>query len=167
MRPCSFLLPMLITCALGAPMAAQEAHFGIQGGIAFPGGDLSDTASTGLQFGGHALWNFGRGHGLMARADLTAFGSNDGLRSSSLGLGADYTYHFDQNRQGLYVLAGLSFQNYSRDFPDGTFHDSGLGLDLGVGYDLNRNLGLQGRITSVDAGHATLSALVLGVTYTF
>ncbi|WP_306598694.1 outer membrane beta-barrel protein [Geothrix sp. 21YS21S-2] len=167
MRSNLFTLPILLTCLAGGSLAAQDFRLGVQGGLVLPSGDLSDSASLGLQVGGHARWDFGRGHGLMARADLTSFGRKDGYGSSSLGIGADYTYHFDRARRGVYVLAGLSAQNYSRDFPDGTSRDSGLGIDLGAGYDLDRNLGLQARFTSVNAGHDTLTALCLGVTYTF
>ena len=68
----TFAATALIACMLGAPMTAQEVRFGVQGGLAFPTGDLTDTASTGVQIGAHALWAFGRGHGLMARVEIQA-----------------------------------------------------------------------------------------------
>jgi hypothetical protein len=44
---------------------------------------------------------------------------------------------------------------------------SGLGLDLGAGYDLTRNLGLQVRYITHQMDHGTRSSLNLGCTYTF
>ena len=167
MRFQTLILPVLALSFAAMPLAAQEARFGVQGAIAFPTGDLGDNADLGLQLGGHVRWNFGSGHGLMARADLTSYGSKDGVDTSSFALGADYTYHVDQDQSGLYFLAGLSFQDCHRDFPDGSITDNGLGLDLGVGYDLNQHLGLQARVTSQSADNGNLTALNLGVTYTF
>ena len=163
MRFTNYILAAVACGLMAAPLAAQDVRFGVQGAVSFPTGDLSDVANLGLQLGAHARWNFHEGHGLMARVDLTSYSRNDGYGSSSLGAGADYTYHLSRNQRGFYFLAGLSVQDYSRDFPDGTAHDSGLGLDLGAGYDLDRNFGLQARVTSIDAGHATLAALCLGV----
>lgn len=167
MRFHTLILPVLALGLAAMPLAAQEAHFGVQGAIAFPTGDLGDNADLGLQLGGHVRWNFGAGNGMMARVDLTSYGSKDGVTTSSFALGADYTYHVNQNPLGFYFLAGLSLQDCHRDFPDGSINDNGLGVDLGVGYDLTRNLGLQARLTSQSADNGNLTALNLGVTYTF
>jgi hypothetical protein len=167
MRITSALLPILLTALAGIPLAAQNVRFGVQGALALPVGDLGDSANLGLQLGGHARWDFGQGHGLLGRADLNLYGSRNNFSSSSLGLGADYTYHLERTLHGLYFLAGLSLQDYHMDHSDHSFNDSGLGIDLGAGYELNRNLGLQVRYTSHSFNHSTLSALNLGVTYTF
>jgi len=167
MRSTRFLLPMLLTCCAVAPLAGQDVRFGFQGGLAVPAGDLSDSADLGLQAGVHAKWDLGSGHGLMARADLTSYSRKDGYGSASFAVGADYTFHFNRDQRGPYLLAGLSVQNYSREVPDGTEHDNGLGLDVGVGYDLDRHFGLQARITTLSASHADLNALILGFTYSF
>jgi hypothetical protein len=164
MRSTAFLLPMVLLCLTAGPLAAQVPQFGMQGALAFPGGDLADSADVGLQVGGHVRWDYGRGCGLMARVDLTAYGRKDGYNASSLGAGADFTYHFRQNRRGLYALAGLSLQNYSREVPYGSIHDNGLGVALGLGYDLDRHIGLQARLVS---GQESLSSFNLGMTYSF
>ena len=167
MRFSFLILPVLALGLAAAPLAAQDARFGVQGALAFPTGDLGDNAGVGVQLGGHVRWNFGQGQGLMARADFTSYGSRYGVDTSSFALAADYTYHPHRDQLGIYLLAGLSFQDCHRSFPDGAVNDNGLGLDLGVGYDLNRNLGLQARITSQSADNGNLTALNLGVTYTF
>ena len=167
MRLHSLILPILAFSAVCLPLAAQEARFGVQAAVAFPTGDLSDNADLGLQFGGHVRWNFGSGNGLMARADFTTYGSKNDVSTSSFAVAADYTYHLNRNPLGLYFLAGLSMQDCHRDFPNGSIHDNGLGIDLGVGYDLNHNLGVQARITTQSADNGNLTALNLGATYTF
>lgn len=161
------ILSILVAALAGAPLAAQTPRFGLQGALATPIGDLSDFANLGLQIGGHGRWDFGQGHGLMGRADLTFYGTRNDFNASSLGIGADYTFHPDRNPRGLYFLAGVSVQEYRLDHPERNYNDSGLGIDLGVGYDLNRNLGLQGRVTTHPFKNSTMTALNLGVTYTF
>ena len=163
----SFLLPLLLTGGVGLAPAAEDAHFGIQGALSIPSADLSDNANLGVQFGGHGRWNYGQGHGLMGRVDLTYYGDKYDISTSSLGAAADYTFHFDRRPRGLYVLAGLSLDGYSRNTPTGKLNDNGLGLDLGVGYDVDRHLGLQARVTRFAFDQATMTALNLGVTYTF
>ncbi|MDR3673234.1 MAG: outer membrane beta-barrel protein [Holophaga sp.] len=148
-------------------LSAQEARFGVQGALAIPTSDLSDNADAGLQVGGHAKWDFTHGHGIMARVDATFFGQNDGVDVTNLAVAADYTYHFERRQRGLYVLAGLSGQNYHSSYHGYSQNDNGLGLDLGVGYDLDRHVGLQARYTTTNVSNATYAALNLGVTYTF
>lgn len=148
-------------------LSAQEVRFGVQGALSFPANDLTDNANTGLQGGGHVRWDFKQGHGLVARADLTLFGRNDGVDVSDLAVAADYTYHFERRQRGLYVLAGLSEHNYRTSFHGDSRNDGGLGLDLGAGYDLDRRFGLQARYTTNNFSDMTYSALNLGVTYTF
>ncbi len=169
MRPSKAIIPVLITLASGAILAGATPRWGVQAALAVPTGDLSDTSSTGLQVGGHAKWNFGAGHGIMARADLTLYGQRYGFSDRSLGAGADYTYHLDRNQRGFYVLGGLSVVDYHWSTLDNRSHtDTALGPDLGVGYDLSRNLGLQARYTFHSGSDSSnLNSLNLGVTYTF
>jgi Outer membrane protein beta-barrel domain len=159
----------LVILAMGGALAlsAQDVRLGVQGALSFPTNDLSDNASTGLQLGGHARWDFRGGHGLMARADLTFYGQSNSISVNTIAVGADYTYHFQQSQRGPYLLAGLSQQNYHTSFPDFSRNDSGLGIDFGVGYDLDRHLGLQARYTTNSFSDGTYAALNLGVTYTF
>ena len=160
------VVPAAILVLGGTALSAQEVRVGVQGALAFPANDLTDVANLGLQLGGHARWDFGGGHGLMARADLAFYGSKDGASTTSFGGGADYTYHVDHNRRGLYLLAGATFASYSIS-GGGTASRSGLGFDVGAGYDLTRNLGLQLRYTTHNLDHATMSSLNLGATWSF
>jgi hypothetical protein len=148
-------------------LAAQEVRFGVQGALSLPANDLSDNADAGLQLGGHARWDLSQGSGLMARVDATFYGENAGVTVDDLALAVDYTYHFQRRQRGLYVLAGLSEQNYHTSFNGYSQNNDGLGFDFGAGYDLDRHVGLQARYTTNSFDYGTYSALNLGVTYTF
>ena len=162
------MLPIALALVSGAFLSSAEPQWGVQGGLVFPSGDLSYSAGPGLDAGGHARWNFGEGHGLMARADLTVYGQSNGNSDSSIGVGADYTYHVNRAPRGLYLLGGLSvvatrwtpWHGQSRS-------DTNLGLDLGLGYDLNRSLGFQLRSTTHGGSGGNLDALRLGATLSF
>jgi len=169
MKTFKAIMPALIVIASGAFLLGATPEYGVQGALSFPTGDLSDSASVGLQGGGHAQWNFGSGHGIMARADLTLYGQHHGSSDTSVGFGGDYTYHLDQNRRGLYFLGGLSVLDYHWTDQYGYSHtDASLGPDLGVGYDLDRHVGLQARYTFHSGANSTaLNSLNLGVTYPF
>ncbi len=167
MKTIKTLLGLGLFLAGGAFARAEDPAFGFQAALAFPANDLTNVANLGLQVGGHGRWDFGGGHGIMGRADLAFYGSKDGVSTSSYGLGADYTYHIDHNRRGVYFLAGLSFMGYSLSGGGDSASRSGIGIDLGVGYDLNRHVGLQARYTTHNLDHATMSSLNLGCTYTF
>jgi hypothetical protein len=161
--------PILAILILGTALSlsAQDVRFGVQGALALPDNDLTDNADAGLQLGGHVRWDFGQGNGVVTRVDATWFGQNDGVTVNDLAIAADYTYHFERRQRGLYVLAGLSEQNYRTSYQGFNQNDSGLGFDLGAGYDLDRHLGFQARYTTNNFSDYTYSALNLGVTYTF
>jgi hypothetical protein len=148
-------------------LSAQDIRLGVQGALSVPSGDLSDNATVGLQLGGHARMDLRSGHGLMGRVDMTFYGQNNSVTVNDLAVAVDYTYHVERRQEGFYVLAGLSQQNYHSSFPYFSSNDNGLGIDLGVGYDLDRHLGLQARYTTNSFTNYTYSALNLGVTYTF
>ena len=148
-------------------LSAQGFRYGVQGALSVPANDLADNGNAGLQAGAHAQWDFRGGHGLMARADLTFYTSNNGTSVNNLAVGADYTYHFERRQLGPYVLAGLSQQNYHTSFSDFSRNDAGLAIDLGAGYDLDRHLGLQARYITNSFSSLTYSSLNLGVVYTF
>ena len=168
MRFTSLVLATIIGGLAVLPASAQEPLFGVQGALSFPGGDLSDTAGLGLQFGGNARWAFGGGHGLMGRVDYTYYGQKNDINTSSLAVAADYTFHLDRTRHaGTYLLAGLNMMNYDLGYPDGTTNHNTLGLDLGLGYDVDAHLGYQLRMTTNSFNSQTMSALNLGITYSF
>ena len=163
MRLPTLLLPALLVAGTGLAAAAPE--WGFQGALAVPTADLSSSAGLGLQGGANGRWDFGGGHGIMGRADLTLYSGKDGANDSSLGVAADYTFHLDRNRRGVYFLGGLSFLTYSAGH--GTGSVNGFGLYLGVGFDQDRHIGYQIRYTTHSINSATLASLNLGVTYTF
>jgi hypothetical protein len=160
---------LILILMTGAAMnlGAEQPRFGVQGGLSVPAGDLSDNANLGIQAGAHAKWDFRQGHGLMPRADLNLFSSNDGVNVTNVALACDYTYHFERRATGFYALAGLNLSNYHTSWRDHSSNDSSLGLDLGAGYDFDRHLGVQGRYTTNSFSGVTYGALNLGVTYTF
>lgn len=167
MKALAILPVMLVLAASPAALhAADPPALGVQAAVAFPVGDLPDVAKPGILLGGHGRWDFGGGHGLMARADLGLYASKDGASTNSFGAAADYTYHVDHNRRGLYLLAGVSFMNYSISRGSSASR-SGFGPDLGIGYDLTRNLGIQARYTTHSLDGATMASLNLGATWTF
>lgn len=159
---------MILTLGTALSLSAAEPRFGAQAALSFPVSNLSDDGNVGLQLGGHARWHFKQGHGLMARADVAFYGSNNDTSVNAWGVAADYTYHVEQRPQGLYLLAGLSHLNYHASYNNHTWNDGNLGFDLGAGYDLDKHLGLQVRYTSTSLDHnRTYGALNLGATYTF
>ncbi len=155
--------------AMGAAfsLAAAEPQFGVQAGLSAPFNDLSNNGNLGPYLGGHARWYFGGGHGLMARADLTFYGSNNSISVTGFGVGADYTYHLEQHLEGLYFMAGLTEESFHTSYVGSSRNDNALGIDFGVGYDMDRHLGLQARYLTHNLDHMTYSALDLGVTYSF
>jgi hypothetical protein len=168
MKSRKVILPLVLAIASGAFLAAAQPQWGVQGALSVPTGDLSDSANLGISGGGNAKFDFGRGNGLMARGDLTFYGQKDGFSDSSAGVAADYTYHLDHRQRGIYFLGGLSVLDYRWSRSDGSNYDSSaLGLDLGVGYDVDRHVGLQARYTAHSVSDSELDALNLGVTYTF
>jgi len=156
---------LTLSCALSLP--AAEPHFGVQGALSVPVNDLSSNAYVGVQAGAHGRWDFGRGHGLMVRGDMTLYAQNGGTSVSDLAASADYTYHLERRPTGLYLLAGLSQDAYHTSYSSYSRSDSGLGVDLGAGFDLDHHMGVQARYVTHSYSGLTYSALNLGVTYTF
>jgi hypothetical protein len=161
---------LFATCCLllhQQPLTAAEPRFGFQAALAQPMVDLPDTAAVGLQLGGHGQWDFGSGHGLQARADLTLYGPKDDYTQTSFGLAADYTFHPEQRPSRFYFLAGMSLLDYQLSLPGSSSSSSGLGFDLGVGYDVDRHLGYQMRFTTQSVDGLSLGSLNVGILYTF
>lgn len=149
------------------PLAAAEVDFGVQAAASLPTSNLSDNAYVGVQGGGHMRWDFSHGHGIMFRADLAVYPQNGGTSVNGFAVAADYTYHLEGHHTGLYVLGGLSQASYHTSFSSYSRSDSGLGFDVGAGYDIDRHVGLQARYTSYSFTGLTYSAMNVGVTYTF
>jgi len=173
-RPChissnGIRIALSVLCiSLGSvAMSAGDVRLGVQAALAFPVGDLGDGANPGVQGGGHAAWDLGEGHGIMGRADLTLYSKKNDTNITAFGVAGDYTYHFNRNQTGPYVLAGISYTNFNPSAVGSHGSDSGFGLDMGGGYELDRHLGLQARLTTNSADHGTMTSLNLGVTYRF
>ena len=161
---------LLLAClSLGSlPLAADgEARFGVEGGLALPNGNLSTAADTGFEIGAIGRWEMGGGRGVTARIDLDFFAQKAGITTSSLGVAADYTFHLTGGDHGPYFLVGASVLDYSQNHNGATNSTNSLGLDLGVGVDIDTHLGLLARWTSHYLEHSTWTVLNLGVTYTF
>lgn len=163
----AFLASAVLVLSAAAAHAQEPPRFGVQAALSLPANDLTDVANLGFQFGGHGKWDFGHGHGLMGRADVTLYGSKNNFSTTDFGAGADYTYHLDRTQRGVYFLAGVSFLSFSTSGYGHSTSNNGLGIDLGLGYDLDRHVGLQARYTTHSVNGGTFAALNLGVTYTF
>jgi hypothetical protein len=148
-------------------LCAEDVRFGLQGALAIPSADLSNNGSLGIQGGGHAKWNIGEGHGLMPRADLNIYTAHNGVNVTGLSLACDYTYHVERSASGFYLLAGVNEATYHTSFSNHSTNDTSLGIDLGVGYDYDKHLGLQARYMTNSFNSVTYGALNVGVSYTF
>jgi hypothetical protein len=173
----------ILLLAAAAALPAQQPRFGVQGALSVPVSDLTDYAGTGVLLGGHAQWDFHGGHGLLALADAAFYTSHDGSSVNGLQGAADYTYHVEREPSGLFLLAGLSLAKYRTTYSNSSYNfgNTNLGVDLGGGYDLDRNLGVLVRYTThhsdamgpnaspnpLEHLSRTYAALNLGVTYTF
>ena len=157
----------LILLGSALSLSAQSVRFGVQAAVSLPTNDLTNNAYFGLQMGGHAKADLSEGHGIMARADVAFYSQNNDYNVSNYALAADYTYHFERNQIGPYVLAGVSQQVYHTSLHGLDTNDSGLGIDLGAGFDVDRNVGLQVRYTTNSFNSYNYAAVNLGVTYTF
>ena len=148
-------------------LCAEDVRFGVQAGLAIPAADLSNNGSLGIEAGGHAKWNIGNGHGLMPQANINIYTANHSVNVTGLSLACDYTYHVEQRPTGFYLLAGLNEATYHTSWSNHSSNDTSLGIDLGLGYDLDRHMGMQARYTSNSFNSVTYGALNVGVTYTF
>ena len=164
-RPLRFLACLALA---SLPLAADgETRFGVEGALALPHGNLSAQADTGFEIGAIARWEMGGGRGITARIDLDFFTEKAGFTTSSMGVAADYTFHILGGDRGPYFLVGASVLDYSQVQSGPTTSTNSLGLDLGVGADLDGHLGLLARWTTHYLAHSTWTVLNLGVTYTF
>jgi len=150
------------------PLAADgESRFGFEGAVALPSGNLSTTANNGFEVGAIGRWDMGGGRGLTGRIDLNLYAEKYSVTTTSLGIAADYTFHLTGSQRGPYFLIGPSILSYSQSVANATLNSSTLGLDLGLGVDLDDHVGILARWTSHYINHTTWTVLNLGVTYTF
>ena len=117
-------------------VCAETPSFGIQGVVALHTRGKKGGHRTEIQGGAHARWSLGGGHGMLLQMNITQL---------EPALGAYYVYHFEEQPVGYCNMIGIT--------------SSGLGF--GVGYDFNRNFGLQTMFTT---SHNTVH---VGARFTF
>ena len=179
------LLLVLAPLALAAaPLAAQDAHFGIQAGVNLPQSDLKDFVDSKLggTLGVNATLDFGSGHVIRPRVDYgyySASVSNPFFTSDNkvktLGVGADYLYFPAQKMEELYLTAGLGYQNTKAEAntPSGDVSESkgAFAWAAGAGWQFNESFGAEARYTSshpkFDGGTFKADAINLAVTFKF
>lgn len=139
----------------GSGLHAQDAEFGIQGGLQVPTGDMGTALDHNIGYivGAHMGLYYGDGHELRPRVDYQSYsggwhpvaGGFSKTDVSSWNLGADYIYYTEQRRKGLYLTMGLSY-NFWDASPGGS--KDGLALAAGAGYRLNKQWSFEGRFTT-------------------
>lgn len=113
------------TMATPTLFGQSSFDFGLQGGLAIPGGDLAKGASGGtLSLGAQLRIGVARGgHSIVPRLDLVKFTGTRSFYNYSLGtnteidaeqsitsLGIDYDYYFSRNTgRGFYLGGGIGF----------------------------------------------------------
>lgn len=175
------LLLLLAPLALAAaPLAAQDAHFGIQAGVNFPQSDLKDFIDNklGISVGANATIELGSGHVIRPRADYAFYSASvsnplftDDRKVKALSVGADYMYFPAQRMEGFYATAGIGVQNTKLEDFTGSDNKTAFAWALGGGWQFTDVVGAELRYTSshpsFDGGTFKADALNLGVTFKF
>lgn len=175
------LLLVLAPLALAAaPLAAQDAHFGIQAGVNVPQSDLKDFVDSKLGFtvGANATVDMGSGNVIRPRLDYGFYSASvsnplftDDRKVKALSLGADYMYFPAQKMEGFYVTAGIGVQNTKLEETNFSDSKTAFAWAVGGGWQFSDLLGAELRYTSSHpsfGGDAFKSdALNLGVTFKF
>ncbi len=186
------------------PLAAGESEapvYGFQVGSVLTNGDLRSLgAKSGPTAGFQAVVDLGGGHAIRPRADWTQL-IHDYFKSGlvftgvdptqvqtdgnfaiqSLSMGADYLYHLDAERKGLYVFAGAGLSRH-RLKGSGDLHLNGDRVwtyafhdavyrpyaQVGVGYQLREHLSLEvrHRISQTPTTRVAAAETTLGQPFT-
>ncbi len=152
------LLLVLAPLALAAaPLAAQDAHFGVQAGINIPQSDLKDFVDNKLGFtvGANATVDLGSGHVIRPRVDYGFYSASvsnplftDDRKVKALSIGADYMYFPAERMEGFYATAGLGAQNTKIEDVTGSDNKTALAWAIGGGWQFSDLLGAELRYTS-------------------
>ncbi len=118
------------------PVFAGTPDFGAQGMGVLHTRDKKRGYRSEIQVGAHARWDLGGGHSALLQLNIT--------RLEPI-VGAYYAYNFEQRPLGCYNMIGVT----------------SAGLNFGLGYDFNKNFGVQ---TTFTTGHNTVA---LGTFFTF
>jgi len=179
------MLLVLAPLALAAaPLAAQDAHFGIQAGVNIPQSDLKDFVDSKLggTLGVNGTFDFGSGNVIRPRADYGYYSASvsnplftDDNKVKTIFVGGDYMYFPAQKMEELYLTAGLGYQNtkVESNSPAGSFSDSkgAFAWAVGAGWQFNESFGAEARYISshpkLDGGTFKADALNVAVTFKF
>jgi hypothetical protein len=160
--------------AAGAALSAQDAHFGVQGQVNIPLGDLKDFVDSkpGLGVGVHGTFDLGSGSVIRPRFDYNVYPkatvhSLDN-KADNVNLGADYLYYVDgKSTEGFYLTGGLSAVRWHFDTNGFTEDTTRLGVALGGGYQWNSTFGTELRYTTSKVDGNTVDAIQVGATIRF
>jgi hypothetical protein len=193
--PRNLLAVLMIT----APLAAQDFRFGVQLHANLPSADLKDAADSKAGFGGgaHMTWDLGGGSVIRPRIDYVVYPENKNFpdysisasangkaKLDNLSAGADYLYFFEGKDTGFYITGGISWNRWKFDY-DYTYRIGNqtlsgsssrsankVGGAAGVGFNLNRNFGVEARYTAskfenAGGGQVNAGAVQLAASYRF
>jgi len=183
--------PLLSVLTLAAlPLGAQDVRFGVQLHANLPSADLKELADSKAAFGGgaHLTFDLGQGHVLRPRVDYMIFPENKSFLDASvpniaggkakmdaISAGADYLYFFDGKDEGFYLTGGLSWNRWKFDYDysikvgqttvagSATRSTSKVGAAAGVGFNLNRNFGVEARYLASKFENASGDAVNAGI----
>jgi len=186
------LLPALALIA--SPAFAQNAHFGLQGGISMPQSDAKDLvdSKTGITLGLAVPIDLKGGHVLRPRLDYTKTkGSQSGtiygysgsadVEITTTMIGMDYNYYVSgKATDGFYLIAGLGYANTKLaatlnvsgfGSASGDSSAGGMALAFGVGYQFTPLVGGDIRYTttepSIEGEKIKNDAVNIVITFTF
>jgi hypothetical protein len=158
---------LVAALAISTTGMAQTFDFGLQGGLTFPLGGMTDVVGSdpSLSLGGQMRIGLRGGSALVPRVDYVSFdGTDDSLippakvKETLLSVGVDYNYYFSrQVGQGFYVGGGLGFLQKEEKYsaPAGYYFLPGedpsqtksrFYVATGIGAAINKHVNLFGRI---------------------
>ena len=163
----------------GAALSAQDVHFGVQGQVNIPMGDLKDFVDSkpGVGVGVHGTFDLGSGSVLRPRFEYTVYpkATVNALddKADNLNLGADYMYYIEgKSSEGLYFTGGLSAVRWHFSATDPVFGENSttttrLGVAAGLGYQWNATFGTELRYVTSKVDGNTIDNLQVGATIRF
>lgn len=173
------MLRVLVPLALvAAPLAAQDAQFGVQAGVNLPQSDLKDWVDNkvGFSLGANVVVDLGSGHVIRPRVDYAFYSESvsdplfgDNHKVKALSAGADYLYFPAQSMEGFYVTAGLAAQNTKVDSSLISESKTAFAWAAGAGWQFTEHVGAELRYTSShpDFGGGAFKADAINVGATF
>lgn len=190
---------LLALLVIATPLAAQDVRFGVQIHANLPSADLKDAADSKAGAGGgvHMTFDLGGGSVIRPRIDYVVYPENKAFpdysvaasasgkaKLDNLSAGADYLYFFEGKDSGFYITGGISWNRWNFDYDytnkvgNQTLSGSSsrtankVGGAAGVGFNLNRNFGVEARYTAskfenAGGGQVNAAAVQLAASYRF